>query len=175
MKQFIFLFLLTVLLGCTGNKRVNDNPLANDTDTVMVSKGYDEVKLFKTRTGHITATFSVNGKPCVFLIDTGGGATLIDKSKRQKFGLEASKTGDYAAGIGSVSALVKTAATFQINGYDIEEKDLYLMDISYISCELRKNHARQVDGVLGTDFLDKYGAVIDYAQQRLYLRIRKQD
>ena len=69
MKQFIFLFLLTVLLGCTGNKRVNDNPLANDTDTVMVSKGYDEVKLFKTRTGHITATISVNGKPCVFLID----------------------------------------------------------------------------------------------------------
>ena len=101
--------------------------------------------------------------------------TLIDKSKRQKFGLEASKTGDYAAGIGSVSALVKTAATFQINGKDIEEKDLYLMDISYINSEFRKNHARQVDGVLGTDFLDKYGAVIDYAQQRLYLRIRKQD
>ena len=172
MKQFIFLFLLTVLFGCTGNKKVNESPLANGTDTVMVSKGYDEVKLFKTRTGHITATISVNGKPCVFLIDTGGGATLIDKSKRQKFGLEASKTGDYAAGIGSVSALVRTSATFQINGYDIEEKDLYLMDISYINSEFRKNHARLVDGVLGTDFLDKYGAVIDYAQQRLYLRIR---
>ena len=154
---------------------MNDSPLANGTDTVMVSKGYDEVKLFKTRTGHITATIPVNGKPCVFLIDTGGGATLIDKSKRHKFGLEASKTGDYAAGIGSVSALVRTTATFQINGYDIEENDLYLMDISYINSEFRKKHARQVDGVLGTDFLDKYGAVIDYAQQRLYLRIRKQD
>ena len=172
MKPFILLFLLAVLLGCTGNKKVNESPLANGTDTVMVSKGYDEVELFKTRTGHITATISVNGKPCVFLIDTGGGATLIDKSKRQKFGLEASKTGDYAAGIGSVSALVRTSATFQINGYDIEEKDLYLMDISYINSEFRKNHARLVDGVLGTDFLDKYGAVIDYAQQRLYLKIR---
>jgi hypothetical protein len=103
------------------------------------------------------------------------GADHLVPDKRQKFGLEASKTGDYAAGIGSVSALVRTSATFQINGYDIEEKDLYLMDISYINSEFRKNHARQVDGVLGTDFLDKYGAVIDYAQQRLYLRIRKQD
>ena len=74
-----------------------------------------------------------------------------------------------------MSALVRTSATFQINGYDIEEKDLYLMDISYINSEFRKSHARQVDGVLGTDFLDKYGAVIDYAQQRLYLRIRKQE
>ena len=172
MKQFILLFLLAVLLGCTSNKRVNDSPPANGTDSVMLSKGYDEVNLFKTKTGHITATIFVNGKPCVFLIDTGGGATLIDNSKRHKFGLEASKTGDYAAGIGSVSALVRSSATFQINGYDIEEKDLYLMDISYVNYEFRKNHARQVDGMLGTDFLDKYGAVIDYAQQKLYLRIR---
>ena len=151
---------------------MNDSPLVNGTDSIMSSKGYDEVKLFKTKTGHITATISVNGKPCVFLIDTGGGATLIDNSKSNKFGLKASKTGDYAAGIGSVTALVKTSATFQINGYDIEEKDLYLMDISYINSEFRKNHSRQVDGVLGTDFLDKYGAVIDYAQHMLYLRIQ---
>ena len=172
MKQFILLFLLAVLLGCSGNKRANDNPLVNGTDSVMLSKGYDEVKLFKSKTGHITATISVNGKSCVFLIDTGGGATLIDKSKRQKFGLEAFKTGDYAAGIGSLSALIRTSATLQINGYDIEENDLYLMDISYINSEFKKNRARQVDGVLGTDFLDKYGAVVDYAQLKLFLRIR---
>lgn len=107
MKQFILLPLLAVLLGCTSNKRVNDSPLANGTDTVMLSRGYDEVKLFKSKTGHITATISVNGKPCVFLIDTGGGATLIDQSKRQKYDLKASKTSDYAAGIGSVSTLVR--------------------------------------------------------------------
>ena len=175
MKQFILLFLLAVLIGCTSNKRVNDSPLANGTDTVMVSKGYDEVELFKTKTGHITATITVNGKPCVFLIDTGGGATLIDKSKKYIFGLEASKTGDYAAGIGSVSALTKTSATLQMNGYEIEEKDLYLMDISYINSEFKKNHARQVDGVLGTDFLDKYEAVIDYSRCKLFLRIRKEE
>ena len=46
---------------------------------------------------------------------------------------------------------------------------MYLMDISYINSEFRKNRAKQVDGVLGTDFLDKYGAVIDYAQQKLLL------
>ena len=200
MKQGVLLFLLAILLGCTGNKRVDNSPIVEVTDSVMVAKapikreqsdaginsaereearpkvkGYDEVELFKTRTGHITATLSVNGKPCIFLIDTGGGATLIDKSKKYKFGLEASKTGDYAAGIGSVSALTKTSATLQINGYDIEEKNLYLMDISYINSEFRKNHARQVDGVLGTDFLDKYEAVIDYSRCKLFLKIRKEE
>jgi len=34
------------------------------------------------------------------------------------------------------------------------------MDISYINSEFRKDHARQVDGVLGTDFQDKYEAVM---------------
>ena len=144
MKQGVLLFLLAILLGCTSNKRVDNSPIVEGTDSVMVAKGYDEVELFKTRTGHITATLSVNGKPCIFLIDTGGGATLIDKSKKYKFGLEASKTGDYAAGIGSISALTKTSASLQINGYDIEENDLYLMDISYINSEFRKKHARQV-------------------------------
>ena len=200
MKQGVLLFLLAILLGCTGNKRVDNSPIVEVTDSVMVAKapikreqsdaginsaereearpkvkGYDEVELFKTKTGHITASLSVNGKPCIFLIDTGGGATLIDKSKKYKFGMEASKTGDYAAGIGSVSALTKTSATLQINGYDIETEDLYLMDISYINSEFRKNHARQVDGVLGTDFLDKYKAIIDYSMCKLFLKIRKEE
>ena len=200
MKQGVHFLLLAILLGCTSNKRVDNSPIVEVTDSVMVAKapikreqsdaginsaereearlkvkGYDEVELFKTRTDHITATLSVNGKPCIFLIDTGGGATLIDKSKKYKFGLEASKTGDYAAGIGSVSALTKTSATLQINGYEIEEKNLYLMDISYINSEFRKNHARQVDGVLGTDFLDKYEAVIDYSRCKLFLKIRKEE
>ncbi len=47
------------------------------------------------------------------------------------------------------------------------------MDITYINSEFWKNHARLVDGVLGTDFLAKYGAVIDYAQSKLYIKTDK--
>ena len=49
------------------------------------------------------------------------------------------------------------------------------MDISYINSEFRKIHARQVDGVLGTDFLDKYKAIIDYSMCKLFLKIRKEE
>ena len=89
----------------------------------------------------------------------------------RNYGLEAARTGDYAAGIGSVSSLVKTKATFHINDTDIEVKDLFLMDISYINVEFKKNRARQVDGVIGTDFLDRYGALIDYANKKMYLKL----
>ena len=63
-----------------------------------------------------------------------------------------------------------TKATFQVNGIDIDVDYLYLMDIAYINKEFRKNHASQVDGVLGTDFLDRHAAVIDYGREKMYLR-----
>jgi len=168
------LFMVTILVtGCTGGhgKELQDS-LFTEPDSTFLPNGYDVMDLFKTTTGHITTTITVNGRPCFFLIDTGGGATLIDKSKKQKYSLTSSRTSDYAAGISSRTSLVRTQATFQINGQDIKVDDLYLMDISYINNQFKKNHASQVDGVLGTDFLAKYGAVIDYAQSKLYIKIR---
>ena len=174
MKRVLILLATVLCLGCKGGKdeavdEAVEDAAEIDADSTQLDDGYTTLELTKTRTGHITVMIDVNGTPCVFLVDTGGGGTLIDKSKKRKFGLEASKTVDYAAGIGSRSSLVKTEATLQIDGQDIKVDDLYLMDISYINSEFKKNRAKQVDGVLGTDFLDKYGAVIDYAQQKLFL------
>lgn len=45
------------------------------------------------------------------------------------------------------------------------------MDISYVNAEFRKNRSRQVDGVLGTDFLEKHHAIVDYSRSTLYLKI----
>ena len=123
------------------------------------------------KTGHITATFNVNGKPCVFLVDTGGGGTLIDISKKDKYGLKASGKKDYAAGIGSVSSLVSTSAVLQVNGKEFKSDDLFLMDISYLNAEFKKTKGRQVDGVLGTDFFERHKAVIDYPNSKMYLII----
>ena len=38
MKQGVLLFLLAILLGCTGNKRVDNSPIVEVTDSVMVAK-----------------------------------------------------------------------------------------------------------------------------------------
>ena len=82
------------------------------------------------------------------------------------------KTSNYAAGIGSVSSLVSTKATLQVNDKTIKFDDLFLMDISYINAEFKKNRAKQVDGVIGTDFLDTHKAIIDYSRSKLYLKLR---
>jgi hypothetical protein len=115
----------------------------------------------------------VNGKACVFLVDTGGGATLIDISKKDKYQLEAFAAKDYAAGINAASPLVRTSADIGIKNSIVRDDSLYLMDISFINAEFRKNHSKQVDGVLGTDFLDRHHAIVDYSRSALYLQTGK--
>ena len=171
MKQLLFFFMAVLLMGCTdGSIKPETASATTPYDSIMQAEGYDAVPLFKTRTGHITVTLQVNGKACVFLVDTGGGATLIDISKKDKYELAPLAVRDYAAGIGSATLLVRTKGIFCINGKKFRNDSLFLMDISYINAEFKKNHSRQVDGVLGTDFLEKYKAIIDYSRSILYLK-----
>ena len=160
-----------IVCSCQGDNEVKV-PVVDLNDSIMMANGYNVVELHKMKTGHITATFQVNGKPCVFLIDTGGGGTLIDMSKKDKYGIEPLGKCDYAAGIGSVSSLVRTSAIFQVNGKEFKHDDLFMMDISYLNTEFRKTKGRQVDGVLGTDFLERHHAVIDYPHSKMYLIIK---
>ena len=171
MKQLLYIFIAVMLTGCTVRSGKTDIATATTPyDSIMKADGYEALPLFMTRTGHITITLQVNGKPCVFLVDTGGGATLIDLSKKDQYGLEVQALRDYAAGIGSASPLVRTTGVFGINGKEIRNDSLFLMDISYVNAEFKRNHSRRVDGVLGTDFLEKHHAIIDYSRLTLYLK-----
>ena len=171
MKQLFYIFMAVLLMGCADGSRKQEPASATTPyDSIMQAEGYDAVPLFKTRTGHITVTLQVNGNPCVFLVDTGGGATLIDISKKDKYKLVPLAVRDYAAGIGSATPLVRTTGIFSINGTEIRNDSLFLMDISYINAEFKKYRSRQVDGVLGTDFLEKHKAIVDYSRSALYLK-----
>ena len=171
MKQLFYILIAIMLAGCADNGRKTDMDSATTPyDSIMLANGYEALPLFKTRTGHITVSLQVNGKPCVFLVDTGGGATLIDISKKDQYQLEPQAVRDYAAGIGSASPLVRTTGVFGINGTEMRNDSLFLMDISYVNAEFRKTRSRRVDGVLGTDFLERCHAVIDYSRLTLYLK-----
>lgn len=165
-----YIFIALILTGCADKSRMTNTISATTPyDSIILANGYDVLPLFKTRTGHITVTLRVNGKPCVFLVDTGGGATLIDISKKEKYQLTPQVIRDYAAGIGSTSPLVRTSAVLRIDKNEFKTDSLFLMDISYLNAEFKKNRSQMVDGIIGSDFLDRYNAIIDYPNLRLYL------
>ena len=170
--SLLITFLSAILIGCTDGNGASQRITGKDAqDSIMLADGYEMLPLFKTKTGHITVTIKVNGKPCVFLVDTGGGGTLIDISKKERYQLAPQAIRDYAAGIGSVSPLIRTSANFSIGDKEFKDDSLFLMDISYLNAEFKKNKSRQVDGVLGTDFMERHHAVIDYSRSSIYLKI----
>ena len=174
-KQLFYIFIGVLLIGCAdGSRKPESVSGSTPYDSLMLANGYDALPLFKTHTGHITVSIEVNGKTCVFLVDTGGGATLIDISRKQKFQLTPQSVRDYATGIGSASQLVRTSGVFGINGTEIHTDSLFLMDISYVNAEFKKARSREIDGVLGTDFLEKHKAIVDYSRSTLYLKTNAQ-
>ena len=74
----ILTILTTILiLGYTGENGNGVKTTSIENDSTFLPNGYNIVDLFKTRTDHLT----ISGKTYVFLIDTGGGATLIDMAR----------------------------------------------------------------------------------------------
>ena len=85
MTNLLITFLSAILIGCTDGNGASQRITGKDAhDSIMLADGYEMLPIFKTKTGHITVTIKVNGKPCVFLVDTGGGGTLLDISKKVK-------------------------------------------------------------------------------------------
>ena len=69
MKKILAILSVALMIGCNdSNTKEPQASLSTDPDSTFLPNGYDMTDIFKTRTGHITTTIDVNGKPCVFLI-----------------------------------------------------------------------------------------------------------
>ena len=117
------------------------------------------------------ASQRITGKDAQDSIMLADGYEMLPISKKERYQLAPQAIRDYAAGIGSVSPLIRTSANFSIGDKEFKDDSLFLMDISYLNAEFKKNKSRQVDGVLGTDFMERHHAVIDYSRSSIYLKI----
>ena len=145
----IFLFLLA-LTSC--QLKPSKEEQARNMEEFMMRNGYEWTQLYQTKTGHLTATLKINGQNAVMLLDTGGGATVLDYKQMDNFGLKARATHDYAAGIGETRAQLAQAKAYNVN------------------VTFKRNRSMQVDGVLGSDLIEQLHAVIDYDNRRLYVK-----
>lgn len=106
---------------------------------------------------------------CHFLIDTGSMYSYISEKSYRKldgdkeFGL----TGEYVESIGFTGDTELSPATiieFNYNGF-VHQHEFYVSE--YLSESLqrvvnKKGKVKEVDGVLGSDFLRKYRYIIDF-------------
>ena len=122
---------------------------------------------------HLLVNIRVNGKPARLLIDTGASKTVFDKTRSARFISSKSfeKHDKLSTGLGTSTmkshlALIEKISLGKI---DIKNYKTVVIDLSHVNIAYGQLKQKPIDGVLGSDILKKYRAVIDYGKRKLVL------
>jgi predicted aspartyl protease len=142
---------------------------------VKASASTEGVLLSRTTGNHLFAPVLVNQKPAWFAVDTGAALTIVDAKKAHILGLSSlGKTIELPSQI-EVNDRVVPVANLQnlsLGTQSLGSGPVALIDLTSFRARLRNDGtAVPMDGILGLDILERYRAIIDCSQQRIYLQI----
>lgn len=124
---------------------------------------------------HLMMKLYINRKVANVIIDTGASKTVFDRKRILKFVSDKKfdKHDNLSSGLGtnSMKSEFTTIKKIRIGTLEIVNYQMVLLDLSHVNKSYHQVGLPQVDGVLGSDILLKYKAVIDYEKKKLKLKI----
>ena len=133
----------------------------------------DIVTLGEDNSYHLFVTGAINGRKYDLLIDTGAShtifdATLIPEAPAGKtMGQEIQSAGIHAGELKSSIGCIKK---FKLGDLKRTDWTVVLIDLTHVNDLYRKFTDKRVAGLIGSDFLLKHKAIIDYKKRILVLR-----
>ena len=126
---------------------------------------------------HLMIKLYINKKVANVIVDTGASKSVFDKTRIEKYVADKAfeKHDSLSSGLGTntmVSELV-TIKKLKIGDLEIDNYKTILLDLSHVNNSYTQIGLKHVDGVLGSDILLKYNAVIDYEKKILKLKFSK--
>ena len=126
---------------------------------------------------HLLLKLYLNKKVANVIIDTGASKTVFDKTRIEKFVAERTfeKHESLSSGLGTntMQSEQVTVKKLKIGELEIENYKTILLDLSHVNQSYEQIGLKPVDGVLGSDILLKYNAVIDYEKKVLKFKFSK--
>jgi hypothetical protein len=126
---------------------------------------------------HLMIKIKINNKVSHLIVDTGASKTVFDKNRIKKFVSEKKfDTHDkLSSGLGtnSMESQLVTLKKIKIGEVEILNYHTILLDLSHVNQSYEQIGLKPVDGVLGSDVLLKYNAVIDYEKKIVKLKFKK--
>lgn len=123
---------------------------------------------------HLLIKVYINRKVARIIVDTGASKTVFDKTRIEKFVTERNFDvhEKLSSGLGTNTMQSQTTRIkkITIGEIQIEEYTAVLLDLSHVNHSYDQIGLAPVDGVLGSDILLQYRAVIDYEKKVLKLK-----
>lgn len=127
---------------------------------------------------HYIVAIKVNNKKGVLLVDTGASRTVFDKTRFERFKVKEKKANSPMSPVG-LGGQVQTDITILKNlKIDKLEAKNYLVavtDLGHINHMFVSLKQEPIDGVLGSDFLKKYRAIIDLRKLEMLLEFNPKE
>ncbi len=134
-------------------------------------QGYQEVQLHKSAVGHFEVDTVVNGHDVLMIIDRGAAKTVLDKQSATELGLDGEACGTAVGAGGSLPVSMTDIEELSIQSVRLGPMtSVPVVDLSHCNTAMLERGARRVGGVIGADILSEKSAIIQYANNTLYLK-----
>ena len=145
------------------------------TPVLMILKIPVEIVELDKHSYHLFVEVFVNGQRCDMIIDTGASKTVFALNHiNPMLEVPASiQSGIQSAGInaGDLKSHQGVLRHFRIGDFFVAQFEIILIDLSSIDQIYSKLSSKSVWGLIGSDFLFKYKAKLDYGKRMLILHV----
>ena len=141
--------------------------------TFLEEYSYSSITFKRIKTNHIQMKAEINGIKGVFIIDTGASNTCIDLENHQLFKIFPEESLEKASS--ATDEISKTMISkknkIKIGKWVKNNISIVLFNMSFINKTLEDQGVERVNGIIGSDLLKKGKALIDYSNNKLFLKI----
>jgi hypothetical protein len=126
---------------------------------------------------HLMIKAYVNNRVAHLIVDTGASKTVFDTARIQKYVKDTNfDTHDkLSSGLGTntMASQIATLSKIRLGELEIFNYKTVLLDLSHVNNSYEQVGLAPIEGVLGSDILLQYDAVIDYKNKILKLKYKK--
>lgn len=126
---------------------------------------------------HLLIKVLVNNKKANMLIDTGASKTVFDKNRINNFveETEFDLNDKLSTGLGTntMESHIAIIRELSMGGITISDYTTILLDLSHVNHSYQQLSIKPIDGVIGSDILKEFRAVINFGKKVLKLSQEK--
>jgi predicted aspartyl protease len=143
------------------------------------SRAISGTTLSRSTGNHLFVSVLVNHRPAWFAVDTGAALSIVDTNKAKLLGLSKGPGLIQVPKQIEVNNRIVPVALVDslfVGSDNLGSGPVALIDLRDFQAKLRDSgHRVTMDGIIGLDILQRYNAVIDCRNQRIYLAVPGED